>query len=87
MTQCRHVMGYWWEKDPEEKVWGLCADDLRWRLESEIERIGPGDYTMWITDRGNPALQCEVSKHRSLKAAMEAFALRVLEERLAGRLQ
>lgn len=88
MTQCRHVMGFYWEKNPEEKVWELNADDLPWRLESEIERLGPNNYTMWITNRCNPALQCECSyHHRSLKAAMESFALRILEERLAGRLQ
>lgn len=87
MTQCRHVMGFDWEKDPETKTWELIPDGHRWRLESEIDRIGPNNYTMWITDRGNPALQCEWTYHRSLKAAMEAFALRVLEERLAGRLQ
>lgn len=88
MTQCRHVMGFYWEKNPEEKVWELNADDLPWRLEAEIERLGPNNYTMWITNRCNPALQCECSyHHRSLKAAMESFALRILEERLAGRLQ
>lgn len=82
----RHVKGFYWEKNPEEKVWELNADDLPWRLEAEIERLGPNNYTMWITDRGNPALQCEWTYHRSLKAAMEHFAMRVLEERLAGRL-
>lgn len=87
MTQCRHVMGFYWEKDPETKTWELVPDGHRWRLESEIDRIGPNEYTMWITNRCNPALQGEWSKHRSPKAAMEAFALRVLEERLAGRLQ